>query len=631
MLFVFVSKPVGPAPSATNPGVRIIPPGIHKGSLNPNSGDTYYLAPGAVIYGSLNLWNVHDVKILGRGVIIYDGPQNPSDDDGWMQKKDWHCVGSVDAHHIQIEGLTCLVRSRTWSIQMKDSTDFVFDDIRVIGGNPGNANQDGMDWLGGGNTVVRNSFFRASDDVFAMQGNWDGYGHDAMVRPGHDVANILVEHSVLSTSISNIVRAGWPEKTLNAHNFTLRDSDILHGGIGSCGPPFALFTHWGSNGAKGDESGFTFENLWLDDWYSLFQIEQETPSLHGFTFRNIWALEQPPLVASRVTGQVKDVHIQNVKYGQSLVTSNANLPVVVRGGAQDPTYSASDRKVRAAFEVSPIVLEPGTLADFTAHASPGQHLRYTWFFGDGKTAHGPHVRHRYTDSLGTELDGGNSLESTSTATAQNGTGRFRVVLQVEDGQGNQDWAEQGVAVVGRWQAAVANPLTQAGLDYRIFPGTWPELPSFLSRTATRGGTAATLASADSQGFTRYATTFDGFIDIPKDGGYTFHLMARDGAQLVIDGRTLAKTGAPFAEVCGSPVNAVRYATGTIGLRVGKHLIHLESLASMSPGSPRLLWEGPGIGLTDVPSIAFSHLLSKERNPRENAEAVLPEPTNVAHP
>jgi hypothetical protein len=81
-----------------------------------------------------------------------------------------------------------------------------------------------------------------------------------------------VENSVLSTSISNIVRAGWPEKIYNSHNFTLRNSDILHGGIGSCGPPFALFTFWGAKAAKGSHYGFNFENLWLDDWYSLFQI-----------------------------------------------------------------------------------------------------------------------------------------------------------------------------------------------------------------------------------------------------------------------------------------------------------------------------------------------------------------------
>ena len=47
-------------------------------SLNPKSGDTLYLAPGSYFYGSLNLWKVADVKMLGRGTIVYDGPQDPS-------------------------------------------------------------------------------------------------------------------------------------------------------------------------------------------------------------------------------------------------------------------------------------------------------------------------------------------------------------------------------------------------------------------------------------------------------------------------------------------------------------------------------------------------------------------------
>ena len=619
MLFVFVAKPPA-APPKAGPLVHIIPAGIHKGSLNPKSGETYYLAPGSVVYGSINLWKVQNVKILGRGVVVYDGPQNPLDDDGWMQKPDWHCVGALDAHHIEIDGLTCLVRSRTWSIQMKDSTDFTYDDIRVIGGNPGNANQDGMDWLGGGNTTVRNSFFRASDDVFALQGNWDGYGHDNMVKPGHDVDNILVENSVLSTSISNIVRAGWPEKTFNSHNFTLRNSDILHSGIGSCGVPFALFTFWGADGAKGNESGFTFENLWLDDWYSLFQIEQEAPALHGITFRNIWALEQPPLVASKLQGQIKDVHIQNVKYGQAEVTSDANLPLAVSNGAQEPRYAAADQRVHAAFQVEPAVLEKGSIVDFTAQPATGSHLRYTWMFGDGTTARGIHVKHRYTDADGTDLDGESGT----------GAGRFRVLLHVEDKDGHEDWAEQGITVVGKWQDAVAPQPTVAGVEYHIYPGTWPQLPAFATQIATRQGVAITPAAADSGGFTHYAVAYDGFLNIPTDGGYTFHLLARDGARVIIDGQPLAKTGAPFAEVCGSSLNAVRYVDATIGLRAGKHTFRMETLETMSPFSPRLLWEGPGIALTDIPETAFSHVKPAPKGPqtlqaKKQDQALLPLP------
>jgi hypothetical protein len=106
---------------------------------------------------------------------------------------------------------------------------------------------------------------------------------------------------------------------------------------------------------------------------------------------------------------------------------------------------------------------------------------------------------------------------------------------------------------------------------------------------------------------RYAAAWDGLIDIPADGGYTFHLLDRDGARLVIDGLEVARTGPPFAQVCGSPGNAMRYDRGSLGLRAGKHTFHLEGLHSVSQGSPRLLWEGPSLGLTDVPPAAYSHL------------------------
>jgi len=101
--------------------------------------------------------------------------------------------------------------------------------------------------------------------------------------------------------------------------------------------------------------------------------------------------------------------------------------------------------------------------------------------------------------------------------------------------------------------------------------------------------------------------WDGLIDIPADGGYTFYLIDRDGARLAIDGVEIAKTGPPFAQVCGSPGNALRYDRGSLGLRAGKHRFHLEGLHTVSQGWPRLLWEGPSLPLTDVPQAAFSHL------------------------
>jgi len=610
MLFLFASSPAPPPPSG--PNVTIVPAGVHLESLNPKSGDTIYLEPGAFVFGSLNLWQVDNVKVLGRGTIVYDGPQDPNGDTGWMHQPDWHCIVADQAHNVEIDGLTCIIRSRTWSIQMKDSTGFRYDDLRVIGGDPGNANQDGMDWLGGGDTVVNHSFFRASDDDLAALGNWDGYTEAAMVAPGADVENILVENSEFSTSISNVVRLGWPQKIYNLRNFTLRDSDILHGGIGACGQTFGLLGFWGANGASGDHSGVTFENLLLDNWYSLVQMEQEQPSLHGFTFQNIWALDQPPLAESTIIGDVSDVTFDNVKYGQTRVTSDAQMPLAVSGGAQQPSFSPAPA-LAAAFSVDPPVFAPRQKVTFTAREATG--AQYTWLFGDGASAHGRRVRHRFPDALGTELDG------------RNGAGWFRVLLHVTDKDGHQDWAAQGLVTVGQWHdaakaaSATSTDLkTAPGLNWKIYSGAWTELPDFSALQPALTGQAPNLTAeapetgtqvagtqgAGTQGLTQRATVWDGWINIPADGGYTFHLIDRDGERLVIDGMEVARTGPPFGLVCGAPGNALRYDRGSIGLRAGLHAIHVEALNTATEGAPRLLWDGPGLTLADVPAGAFSH-------------------------
>jgi hypothetical protein len=292
-----------------------------------------------------------------------------------------------------------------------------------------------------------------------------------------------------------------------------------------------------------------------------------------------------------MTGDVAGVTFDNVKYGQARAAGDADLPLTVNDGAQLPSYTAPHGPL-AAFTVDPPVFAPGQRVTLIAKASPG--ARYTWLFGDGTVGHGRSVHHRFPDAEGTELDG------------RNGAGRFRVLLHVEDKAGPQDWAAQGVVAVASWHDA-ANPAIPmvAGLTWHIYPGEWTELPDLTTQHAVFNGEGPNL-QADAQGFTRYAVAWDGLIDIPADGGYTFHLIDRDGARLVIDGMEVARTGPPFAEVCGSPGNALRYDHGSLGLRAGKHIFHIEGLHSVSDGSPRLLWEGPALPLTEVPPAAFSY-------------------------
>jgi hypothetical protein len=414
MLFLFANLPEMDAPQPDAPGIRNLGPGVHRGSIEAHTGDRIYIAPGAVVFGSINIWGVNDVRMWGRGTVVYDGPQNPNADEGWMHKPNWHAIVMDHARNVHITGITLVVRSRTWMIQLLSSRDLLFENIKVIGGCPGNANQDGMDWLGGGDTLVRDCFFRASDDIFALYGNWLGYSEPALTTPGEDVTNIVVEKCVLSTSISNVVRVSWPKKVFNSHNFHLQNSDVIHMGQGGCKIPFALLEIWSDPDGHGEHTDYLLEDVRLENWYSLLQLHQTKPAIRRITLNRIWALDSPPLVPNAIDGNVSDIKLSNVPADDTL--------------GRTFTYSAGP-------------LRPGQSVHF--HSSL-EAASYRWSFGDGSLAEGRDADHVFTDGDGTVRDG---------------SGRFRVILQTVDRNGMVRWDARSVVVASTYAPSTAGALT----------------------------------------------------------------------------------------------------------------------------------------------------------------------------
>ncbi len=314
-------------------GVRYYGPGVHQEDISAQSGDRIYLAPGAVVFGSLNFWQVHDVRVFGRGMVIYDGPQDPLDDSGWRHVPAWHCITMDHARDIEIDGITCVTRSRTWQVQMTGSHGIGLYNVNVIGGEAHDANQDGLDWIGSGDTTVRNCFIRASDDDFAIQGNWDGYTDEAMKAPGADVANITIEDSVVSTSISNTLRVGWPKKTFRSAHVTLRNLDVIHSGFGGCVVPFGFVEIWSDADGRESHTDYRFEDIRLEDFYSLAQLRMvNPPGVQGVVFRNIAAMDGVGMVPSVVSGPVSGVVFDGVRFGGKVAARDADVPVEVSGG-----------------------------------------------------------------------------------------------------------------------------------------------------------------------------------------------------------------------------------------------------------------------------------------------------------
>jgi len=544
---------------ARSDGVRYYGPGVYRENIEARSGDHIYLAAGAVVFGSLNFWQVHDVRVSGRGMIIYDGLQDPLGDEGWEHKPGWHCIVMDHANNVEIDGITCVTRSRTWQVQMRSSRGIGFYNVNVIGGEEHDANQDGLDWLGGGDTTVRNCFIRASDDDFAMEGNWDGYTDAEMRVPGEDVTNITVEDSVVSTSISNTVRVGWPKKTFRSAHVTMRNLDVIHSGFGGCVVPFGFLEMWSDSVGVESHTDFRFSDIRLEDFYSLMQVRLvNPPGAQGIVFSNIAAMDGVGMVPSVLQGPDRGVALDGVRVAGRVAARDADVPVEVSAGAAEPSYGPG--LTDASFDYSPGLVRPGEVVTFRVVA-PALGWRYVWLFGDGTRGNGAVVRHAFPDAEGTLLDG---------------SGRFRVLLRASRAGGDEVWASRGVVVASRVAPAVV----------------------------TAVGSVSVMQGAGAQ---QPVAGWDEWLVIPADGGYTITLLTSRRATMTVDDLPPVRSPALRIQVCGSLGDAVQPVRVSARLKAGLHRIQIalepgiENEAAPAIGGPALYWEGPETPLEPVPA------------------------------
>ena len=454
-------------------------------------------------------------------------------------------------------------------------------------------NQDGIDWLGCGDTIVRNCFFRCSDDIFAIYGN-TGFYDAAVSIPGLDVENILIEGCVLSTSISNILRVSWPRKVFNSRNVTIRDCDVVHAGQGGCVVPFALAEFWADPDGKGMHSDYVFDDIRMDNIYSITQLLQSkngSGSVQNIRFKNI-RLSTPPLINSAITGTSKEISFENIKFCDHRVDSLASLGI--NDVIPAPTILKTNL-LKADFRYDNGLLKVGQPIKFDANLSSGnKSIRsYAWNFGDGFKGEGAVVSHVFQDLHGTRMDG---------------TGRFQVQLTITDEEGVKDVIVRPL-VIGIAMANASKVETpQKGLNYRQYPGAKASWTELQQKTPDTTGVTGNIKEFALSIKSPYSVWFEGYLEIPVSGGYTFYMMSRDGAYLQVDDIILVNSNATQPQVCNSVGNVVQQHTSASILEAGLHKISVGYKQDLGSEVFAFYWQGPATQLEQIPMDRFFRMM-----------------------
>ena len=288
-LLLFANRPEKDVPRPDDPQVIYFAPGIHRppgGSIEVKSGQTVYLAGGAVVEASIHAANANNITIRGRGVLsgdrwaIHEGPV-----------KGLHgLVNLVNCRNVRIEGIV-LRGSYDWTVVPQNCEGVDIQNIKICNLRV-RINDDGIDLCNSRHVKIKDVFIRTADDTIAVKGLKNDWG---------SVDDVVVENSILWSDLARIVLLGHESRAPKMENIDFRNIDIIHTGQW----PFFLFE-------PGDD--MLLRKVRVEDirihaegnpkgaWYGELTPPQWTAVIRP----------NPTQYASRTWGRIEDILFKNI-------------------------------------------------------------------------------------------------------------------------------------------------------------------------------------------------------------------------------------------------------------------------------------------------------------------------------
>ncbi|WP_310604931.1 glycosyl hydrolase family 28 protein [Anaerosporobacter sp.] len=265
-------------------------------SIALESGQTLYLAGGAVVHGTINGNFVNNVTVCGRGII--DGSKY----EGWKGGTAYIPLKFDYCKNIVLKDVIVL-NSNAWVCQAYNSENGVIEGIKIISPRP---NGDGITLQSCKNFEVKNCFVRSWDDSLVVK----NYSENS--------ENITFSNMQLWTDFAQSMEVGYETNKGNRENASITDVTFENICVLNNFHKPVVSVH---NADDAIVSNIAFRNIIVENAQMGSGDGSEMPyliDLHIAQSSN-WS-------ATRERGHIKDIVIENVN-----VLSGKNAPSRIKG------------------------------------------------------------------------------------------------------------------------------------------------------------------------------------------------------------------------------------------------------------------------------------------------------------
>lgn len=204
------------APTESTDDIIYYGPGFHKlrNNITLDSGQTLYIANGAVVSGHVDISYVDDITVKGGGIILRD-ETSVGDSQG---------ITMFQSNNVDISGVIVNIhKTKEWTLSMRRCNNISITNLKTV--SPQWASTDGIDICNSQDVTVTDCFLRATDDCITIKGRPEGF-EEIGDQPSNE--RIKVKSCILWNECNNAMVVGEETQARYYKDISFEDIDVIY-------------------------------------------------------------------------------------------------------------------------------------------------------------------------------------------------------------------------------------------------------------------------------------------------------------------------------------------------------------------------------------------------------------------